>query len=54
MKTDNTILKIQRVEIIQRVFNPQNQIVREQIEYYYPEDTDAVVIGFKAPKSRKK
>lgn len=53
MKCDNTTLQIQRVEVIRRVFNGQNQVVQEQIEYYYPEELKPEVIGFK-DKPRKK
>lgn len=54
MKIDKTLLKVQRVEIIERVYNKRNQVVREQIEYYYPDEVESIICGFKPKKSKKK
>ena len=51
MQIENTQLTISRVEIIKRVFNAQNQIVEERIEYYHPTEQEHVV-GFHIKKKK--
>lgn len=43
-------LRLSRVEIVTRSFNESNQCVREEWEYYYPEESDTQVPGFKKTK----
>lgn len=38
-------MKLNRIEIVKRTFNDQNQCVREEWEYYYPIEQDNK-IGF--------
>lgn len=54
MKKDNTILRLSRVEVVTRSFNAQNQCVKEEFEYYFPDDGDEREIGFKAKKPKKR
>jgi hypothetical protein len=50
-------LKLNRIERISKFYNEQNLVVREQYEYWFPDDGDGVggtEIGFKIKKRKKK
>jgi hypothetical protein len=48
-------LKLNRIERISKFYNDQNLVVREQYEYWYPEDGGGEYeIGFKVKKRKKK
>jgi hypothetical protein len=55
MKIENQILTISRVERISRVYDAQGRVIKETIEFFFPEEKDNV-ISFHAelPKPLKK
>jgi hypothetical protein len=53
MRIEDKELKPARVEVVRKTYNEQNQVVVEQVEYYYPEDVECV-IGFKLKKKYAK
>jgi len=53
MKIDEQEFKLSRVEIVQRQFNSNNQIVKEEWHYYYPVEKPGVIDGFKPNKKKK-
>lgn len=55
MIRDSLKLNLARVEIISRIYNKNGQCIREEFEYYYPEDLIEEPLGFKVkPNSKKK
>lgn len=52
MKKDGLILELDRVEVITRTFNRNNQCVKEEFEFYLPKESRPAQIGF-TPKNKK-
>lgn len=51
MKIEHTELKIQRVEIVSKAYDTHGRIVKEEWQYFFPENSDNIITGFKDKKN---
>lgn len=47
-------LTLQRTEIVTKEYDNQNRIVREQWQYFYPEEALEQIVGFCSKSSKRK
>lgn len=47
-------LTLQRTEVVTKEYDHQNRIIREQWQYFYPEDPPQEIVGFASKSFKRK